>query len=673
MLSGKFTSYDDMVSRMTGASTTQSRDDCVQTLAEMLDCDEYRNLFGPHDYDNLYKLNAVTTITRKALVGYACAVKFAKEKKGEWVELIAPEFRTVPIPAVDKDDKFVIMKDKPVPVRKDPPVYEDIAFGMTLFTRDKVCADQEAMDWTAKRLGKHRSLLTPNDFPCDYYYPGFLEKPAEGSAVSAKSESAVSAMISVYSESTRKKFVSIWAEGGTAYMRYASAGATHIDVVVPAGYDFSAHVATYNFCLRSFPDVTVKVHQDRPSAYDLQTMSSDDFITRFSLDPDSYFLSTYLPQFSHLKDGFADYCIIGMDSTSSIGLPRVSLPPLCESKVLSERFLLIWLTEQFPEKLRKGRFSCFDPGKNIIVSYAEHGVFIDYIFDPTTAGTRDYSTFDLSLFSPRKHVKTKLKVIRKSLVGARDSTGNFAHLGVATVAPSNSIDVTPLRTLSGCGYLPSWETFTVTSTRDGTISFMGVEFVDLPICRDIVFASTPEGPKIIDVLYGRKNYSQRLASVPVDYVYEAVPYVLWDYAFVVFPSSLMPVTSFWVDRGRLFDMLKTPRKSIVTEEFKVCGIGWNWKLKRLVYDRSAFFSWSPFSLKSIELDYRNNAWFAEDDALWHAYFFKGSGVTGVIDGSPSEDCLSFDDVEILFQILPDSVKHASQELSFFASLYQLEK
>jgi hypothetical protein len=596
---------------------------CVSTPADEVTSDEA----------DLSFLSRLKNVDERHLQGLSSHHR--KAEKAGCGTVFPSRIDTIPTKIKDDLPKVIKLDKKPNNVRVDEPDYVDIKFGLNLFSRNSILNILSQANDVASSLGKHFNALTTDDFPCDYFYPGFMEKPA---VRKEDHEDAFKDMMRrLKSKKKYSHVTTIWAEDCKALMRYASLGAKKIDVLIPAGFSKVHYDRIYGYLVAEFPDVEC-VLLDIASESDLLSMTSDQFVERYNLERNSLFIINYCPQFLHLRTSFVDFFCAFLDLDSVGDYVEYSIPFSIEECDANRDFFSMYCLENYPECVKSGNFSLYDPVKSVAVSYAQHGCYIDRIFDSSLFEGDDYLVESIQSYIGRS-TTSKLKVMYH--VG----DGVVENLNYNTSLQEASTNVSYMDVSGAVLYLPSISYISLRTTDGGDL-LIGDETLDgLPPDREVFVCADIEGhPKILDVVFSRKDFFDRRGLIPEVYRVPFSILPLWEYSYAVFPSSFKVVPTYFVhDIGG-------NEHEVEFQQYVIPFVGWNADLGVPVSDEKVYSYVSPFRFDKFEHARARYYEFESQYALLRSNFIVGDDFVLEMPQSSSIDVI---DREVMYQELQE--------------------
>jgi hypothetical protein len=368
-------------------------------------------------------------------------------------------------------------------------------------------------------------------------------------------------------------------------------------------------------------------------------MSAEDFKNRYDLTGLETFVANYLPQFAHLKDAFAYFCIVCLDNDSVRGLPIKSFPPFSGTRTAHCQFLLNWIHANSPSDIKRGSYGIYDPTLGARISYREHSVYIDKLLDYSTIGNR-----------------ASCMLVRLSVYSGNASNNNLKVLLPASLNPPvitepivGSTDISKIKGLTDVLYLPAIHLEKVQVDAHGTFQVGEDTYSGFrPFCP-VKYAFIGNSLKVFDIGYKRKTFFERQRFIPSQYQVIPSSTIEWEHAYVVFPSSFCQIDTFAVSRFEYYQRLKVPKKKFSIQEKRIRGIGWNETIGAMVYDSrsSLLLTTRAFKYHRPTGFYNSNYEFQNQSELKQRYFKSDGEWYAVIDSSSDENRIPPDHICVL--------------------------
>lgn len=564
-----------------------------------------------------------------------------RNKYHEDIDFMIPSnLGTVPLKTDPPPARVLSQVTRPEPQRTDPPLFEDINHMVNLITRDRVLTDIDVMSKICEEKGDP-FFITPTDFTCDYFYPGFMSAPSRSGHYSHNAETLISAINNKLARDKPEKMISIWCEGAKALGRYARAGVKKLVVVYPSGYPNGRHDDLAAEVMEKY-DIDI-VRYDFTEE-ELENMSSEDLAKATYTDSSYYFSSVYLPQYGYLKDHFYDYLITGFDydySDESV----VSLPPVDGTYAQRSQFYFNWITDNYKHKLHNNTsFGFYDLSKSIRVSYSEHGVWLDTLINPAKMGEQDYSIQPIQA-KDGSYNPNGMKLLVK--VASTD-------FDVEIIDNPRSVDLSVLGSVPGSIYFPCTTITEVKSSHRGTLYLNGEEhrgFKPGLVYKTMMLSGVYY---IVDVGYNRKFYYDRISKIPEKFLFKGSIYPEWKTNYILLLDSYDQVDHYCISRDAMIASLRSSRISIDIDVHEIDGVGWNPDISALVYDPSCSLSLGPF-LSVLPKSSRTKDFFEflDEYRLRRGIVIGDGEIKCLVQGSKLIDKLDSTDVTNLACVIKD--------------------
>lgn len=561
----------------------------------------------------------------------------------------------VEIPIVHKVSypKIIMKKDRPENVRKDVPLYEDIRYASQLFTRDNFLDDLSRAKDVAEFHGIDIQGLTIDEYPCDYYYDNFMTGPSkygmDPSEISVKK-----AITRLGEERKSNKLTTIWAENSKALVRYALAGFTHITVLYPDGYTKMHHERIKKYALEQCPGVEI-VAKDICSEVELVQLTSEQFVEQYNLDKESTLMIHYLPQFMHLRYVFKDFSCMYLDEDVQLASHLMEIPVFDGSMAAMLNYYNCWFVENLMKGVIKGHCGIYDSIRRIRVSFSQHGAFLDHIRNVSDFGLADFVVQDLNTYVGLASA-LKLKICTKFFPDV-DIEDELNETGDWEIFKSSAIDVSWLDLPQTVVYLPSVEFDVCETDPFGNLIFGNTVFPGFPPERRCHVVLNRNELCVLDIVYGRKDYYTRRKLIPPEFRVEASSIQMWEHAYIVFPFSSSPVTTFRVDSNIRLDILFNEKVFKSFNEWVFPGVAFNDELGKFVWDVNSYMYMGPFSFEHYVSGRERYYEFETQLSVRKALRFGSGDIFIEVPRSLSEDFITSENMQFLLtEVLPDNYR-----------------
>jgi len=593
------------------------------------------NTLSSKDQYELLRIKSLEAISLNAVRGYVMNIeRFA----ARGLTMKMPEVYGKKDRSVYRDRPELIgRKARPPPLRVESPIFADIIDAGHYFSRDNILQEIDKMRVTASALNKTVDMLTDVDFPCDVFGSSFMMAPSSPYKDVVSHVINKEAVRKVMSQTSCTDVVSIWAENSKGLGRYAVSGIRSIIVFFTADYppqDFEVYAG---FARDFNPNVLItRVEYDGTLA-ELCELTSQQFISKYKLDRRSLFLSHFLPQAVHLGYQFAELACICLDSDSIANVIRISAPPRLSDAVQDSQSLMMYLLDNHCSVIRdNASYGFYDVESKSRISYSDHMCFRD--------------TIQLSISFP----SNVLKLRAVDFISSTDSKSNLKIIYmtenipsvIETVSVDSSVDLSRINGLVDVLYLPSLLVVPRVIPSDGKLILDDVVYIDFPASKTVLTCQYNDRWRVLDVDYRSFSFLSRRHKIPEDLrvPYSSVP--LWDNNFLIFPESTMLANTFSFSvETYLNSLFSAPVPNDVPPDIRICGIGWNPVLLRVVFDPGCNViesQWQDIKIEKPPFSY--NFEFASSKAIRRLTSF------GPIDfyHSESDNIVGYDDVLMLF-------------------------